>query len=107
MRKLVLSLFTIAGIVLGWSGTASANATTGLGAKPAAASESAVEKVGWRRHGHHRFGGLFFGFGYPAYYGYGYGYPRYRYYDDDDYYYRPRYYYYGHRRHRHHRHHRW
>ena len=100
MRKVVLSLFTIAGIALGLTGPASANAAAGLASKPGVSSQVNVEKVHWRGH-HRRFGGLFFGFGYPAYYGYGYS--RYRHYDDD-YYYRPRYYY-SHRRHF--RHHRW
>jgi hypothetical protein len=94
MRKLALSLLVLAGIALGGAAPASANATAGLASKPAVSSEAIVDKVGWGHRRHH--GGLYFGFGYPAYYGYN-SYNRYRYYDDD-YSYRPRYY---HRRHRH------
>ncbi len=93
MRKLVMSLFVLASVFLSGSLPASANAASGLAVKPAVTSEAIVDKVGW---GHRRHGGLYFGFGYPAYYGYNSHY-RNRYYDDD-YSYRPRYY---HRRHRH------
>jgi hypothetical protein len=96
MRKIILSLFVLAGVMLGGTLPASATAATGLIAKSAITSTATADKVHFRRHG-----GIFFGFGggYP-YYG---GYP-YRNYS----YYQPRYYdnsyaYYSGRRH-HHRH---
>ena len=98
MRKFFMSLFVLAGVFLGGTLSASANAASGLAVKPAIATTTAVDKVHWR--GHRGFG-LSIGFGSPYYYG-GY-YPRQRYYSNynDNYYYQPRYY---HRRH-HHRHH--
>ena len=96
MRNLAISLLVLAGTTLGGALPASANATAGLAAKPAIASETLAHKAHWRHHG---FGGFYFGTGYQGYYGY----PRYRYYDD--YAYRPRvhsYYSYAPRyRHRH------
>jgi hypothetical protein len=71
MRKLLTSLFVLAGVILGGSLPASAAAATGLIAKPAISSAVQVEKAGWRHHGHRR--GIFLGFGG----GYG-GYPYYR-----------------------------
>ncbi len=96
MRKLIMSLFVLAGVCLGGALPASATAATGLAVKPAVTADSAVDQVTYRRHRRH--GGLFIGFGYPAYYG-GYGYSRSRYYDD--YSYRP-YRYYNRRHHNRH-----
>jgi hypothetical protein len=91
MRKLLTSLFVLAGVILGGSLPASATAATGLIAKPAISSTAQVDKVGWRHHGRH--GGIFLGFGG----GYG-GYPYYgrRYYNNYAYS-RPSYY--GYQRH--------
>jgi hypothetical protein len=104
MRKFLMSLFVLAGVLLSGTLPASATAATGLTAKPAITSTATAGKVHFRHHG-----GIFFGFGggYP-YYG---GYPRYRNYS----YYQPRYYdnsyaYYSVRRHHRHwcdRHDRW
>lgn len=88
MRKLIMSLFMLAGLLFAGmipaSAPASANAASGLTGAKIATAQGDVTKAGWR--GHHR-RGVYFGF-YPSYSsGYGY-YPRHRYY-------------------RHHRHHRW
>ena len=102
MRTFFMSLFVLAGLAIASAVPASANAVSGLIAKPAVQTESQVDQVTFRHHRRH--GGLFLGFGYPAYYGYN-SYPRYRYYDDySDY--RPRYRYRSYRHHRHHRHYR-
>ena len=106
MRKFLMSMFILAGVLFSGSLPASANAAAGLTANPVVKSESLVEKARW---GHRRHHGLYFGFGVP-FVGYGYGYPRYRYYDDYSYS-RPRYYYRSYGRHRlyrhHHRRHHW
>ena len=107
MRKFLMSLFAVAGMILGGSLPASATAVTGLTAKPAIVSPSTVEQVHFRRHG-----GIFLGFG-GGYGGYG-GYPYYgnRYYNNYGYS-RPSYYSYSYapvrRHHRHwsNRHDRW
>ena len=111
MRKLIMSLFVLAGVCLGGALPASATAATGLAVKPAVSSQTAVDQVGYRHHGRH--GGLFIGFGYPQYYG-GYGYSRSRYYNNYgynnyDYGYRPyrRHYQRHHYRRHHYRHYGW
>lgn len=70
MRKFLMSLFVLAGVLLGGTLPASATAATGLTTKPT--TSVLVDKVGWRGH-HGRHGGIFLGFGG----GYG-GYPYYR-----------------------------
>ncbi|MBS0269885.1 MAG: VrrB protein [Proteobacteria bacterium] len=118
MRKLVMSLSVLAGLLLAGAAPASANAAAGLTAMQVQVDKSPglVTKARWHRgwghrgwgwRHHRRWGrGIYFGFGWPYYYGY---YPRHRYYyDDDDYYYGGPYYgYYGGYRHRHWRHHGW
>jgi hypothetical protein len=106
MRKLFMSLSVLIGLMFAGTIPASANPATGLTAvqidkRPGLVTEA---RHRWRRHHHWGGPGIYFGFGWPYYWGY---YPRYRYYYYDDYYYRP-YYYYGPRwRHRHWRHHHW
>jgi hypothetical protein len=107
MRKLVMSLSVLAGLLFAGTIPASANAAAGLTAVQVPGGPGVVTEAGWHHGwGHHGWGhrgwggrGLYFGFGLP-YWGY---YPRYRYYDyDDDYYYYRPYYYYGGRRWHHH-----
>ena len=113
MRKLVMSLSVLAGLLLAGAAPASANAAAGLTAmqvqvdkSPGLVTEARYHRGwhrGWRHH--RRWGrGIYFGLGWPYYYGY---YPRRRYYYDDDYYGGPYYGYYGGYRHRHWRHHGW
>ncbi len=100
MRKLMMSLFVLAGVIFSASLPASAMTATGVIAKPAMTSPVTADKVHFRHHG----GGIFLGFG-GGYGGYG-GYPYYghRYYNN--YAYAPRYYDYSYApvRYHHHRH---
>lgn len=100
MRKLIMSLSILAGLLFAGTISSTANAAAGLTVTKPKVEESQgeVTKARYRRH----WGGpnIYFGFGSPYFYG-----PRYGYYDD--YYYGRPYYYRGHRRHwRHGRHHR-
>ena len=101
MRKLVMSLSVLAGLLFAGTIPASANAAAGLTAVQVPSGQGVVTQARWHHGwGHRGWGGLYFGFG--PYWGF---YPRHRYYyyDDDYYYYRPYYYYGGHRWHHHHR----
>ncbi|MBY0559974.1 VrrB protein [Hyphomicrobium sp.] len=83
MRKLVISISVLAGLLLAGAGPASANAAAGLTTMQVQVDKSPglVTKARWRHGGHHRgwrhhrrWGrGIYFGFGSPYYYGY---YPR-------------------------------
>ena len=73
MRKLLMSIFVLGGLMFAGTVPASANAASGLTAAKIAVAPGQVEKARWR---HHR-RGAYFGWGYPSYrYGY---YPRHRY----------------------------
>jgi hypothetical protein len=102
MRKFLMALMPMAALALAAAPEADAAAATALAPTMKSGDQGQVEQVHWRRRG--GLGGLYFGFGWPGYYGY---YPGNYYYDD--YYYRPRYYYgprFYSRSWRHHRHHR-
>jgi hypothetical protein len=102
MRKLVMSLAVVGGLLFVGTPPAPANAAAGLTADRIHQGEGLVEKTGWRhrrwRHRHWRGGGIYLGLPFVSW---GY-YPRYRYYND----YYPYYggYYYRGPRWRHHRH---
>jgi hypothetical protein len=111
MRKLVMSLSVLGGLLFvgtipASANVASANVATTARTGANVSTDGLVTKTGWRHGGWHRGwhrgwrgGGIYLGL---PFVGYGY-YPRYRYYDD---YYYPYYggrYYYGHRHWRGHR----
>ncbi|HET6389109.1 VrrB protein [Hyphomicrobium sp.] len=101
MRKLIMSLSILAGLLFAGTLPSSANAAAGLtAAKPKVEqTEAPVTQARWRHRHRHWGPNIYFGFGAPYFYG-----PRYGYYDG--YYGRP-YYGYRYRRHwRHHHHHR-
>lgn len=106
MRKFVMSLSVLAGLLFAGTLPASANAAAGLTAMQVEKSSGLVTEARWHRGWGHRGwgwrhhrrwgGGLHYGIGWPYYYGF---YPRHRYYYDDYYYGGPYYRYgWGHRR---------